>query len=826
MKSVYMIYESLLTPHILGMTTQTDAVIACLQFGNKQYSYSMHIYKLNTSVSLPRAPAGKLCHFFSISRILGRRNRRLCLPRLYPLAIFFGILTGPLVSATAATNKVLENNQWSMISLPSDPGPSATVQTVFADDLPASTYGVSGQWVMYGFNPVAGAYVELTLADSLEAAKGYWMIQATGSAVALDVPAAATEFTGIISEACPSPEGCIATSLSSDGAEETWHLLGRAGDFSLPLSSTRVFTENDICNFGCSPTQANSRNLMHDHFFSYDEASGNYLDINQTQFLEPWSAYWVAVLPRTRLLPGEWLQPIFTPGTTSVTTAQRDAARLLNQASFGPTEDQINRVIQLGGASAWIDDQLAKSPTLHLPVVNARFPDVADGHIGRYYAFWDHALRAEDQLRQRVAFALSEIMVVSDRSNIVGNHGQSLTAYYDVLVNNAFGNFRTLIEQVTLSPAMGVYLSMLANSKPDNATGRRADENYAREIMQLFTIGLVELNEDGTPKEGEPATYTQTDVENLARIFTGWSWNALQWEDDPRNGWRRGENAFVSPMKAFAAHHDMDEKIFLNVPFAAGQTAQEDLAQSLNLLSDHPNVGPFISRQLIQRLVTSNPSNAYVARVAAVFDRNAGGERGDLGAVVKAILMDDEARSTNTVQRSDYGKLREPVLRLSHLWRAFNMQDDVNMGYNNGNQLSQHAPLTANSVFNFFSPTFSPQGAMRDAKLVAPEFQINSETTINNVNTTFMNMIQDDSFNSFFPARLDLDAERALLDSPQGLINRLDLVLFAGDMPPEMRRLLVRYLAENDDPEDISRERLLRDVVALTFLSADYVIQR
>lgn len=505
--------------------------------------------------------------------------------------------------------------------------------------------------------------------------------------------------------------------------------------------------------------------------------------------------------------------------------AQRDAARLLTQATFGPTAAQIKRVVELGGPERWIDEQFRQAPSWHLPIVKARFPEGYDAQIGRYFAFWKHAISAEDQLRQRVAFALSEIMVISERSGALFSHGNSLAAYYDILVKHAFGNFRDLMQDVTLSPAMGVYLSMLGNAKPNPRTGQRSDENFAREFMQLFTIGLVKLNRNGLPKEGNQPTYTQSDVENLARIFTGWTWDTPDWNANAFIGWQPDLRTLERPMKAFEEHHDNDAKVLLGNRFPAGQSAQQDLSQAMDLLFRHPNVGPFISRQLIQRLVTSNPKPAYVSRVAAVFNNNGEGVRGDLGAVVRAILLDRQARDSSIASQSDYGKLREPVLRLSHLWRAFKMRDPINMRYND-RQLSQHAPLTARSVFNFFSPSFSPPGVIRQSGLVAPEFQINSETRINYLNSALMVMIQGDRFYNLFPARLNLDVERSLLDSPDRLINRLDLLLFAGSMSDNTRDILSRYIETNIDSERVERERLLRDVISLAFLSADYTVQR
>ncbi|MFK8081231.1 MAG: DUF1800 family protein [Granulosicoccus sp.] len=756
-------------------------------------------------------------------------SENLCLATSLRLvkASFFGLcllFILPTANVEAASTKSLPSNQWAMISLPADPGPSATVRTVLADDFPAGSYGTSGQWILYSLDANAGVYEELTLDSVLEPAQGYWIYHITGSTVVLDLPSGASEFTGSTGVACPSPEGCISTPLNSSSAP-AWHLLGRAGDSILAFSGTRISGNSEPCIVGCTPLRASYVNALQPQLYTYDPATNSYIVIVDSSPLEPWAGYWLQTLQGANGRDAQWLQPIYSPGTTTATPAQRDAARLLTQATFGTNEQQISSVTQLGGPSEWIDNQIALQPSLHLPIVNARFPEGFDGQIGRYHAFWEHALRADDQLRQRVAFALSEIMVVSENPDPLFSHGQSLAAYYDRLIVHAFGNFRDLMESVALSPTMGVYLSMLGNSKPDPATGRRADENFARELMQLFTIGLVQLNQDGTPVTGEPVTYTQPDVENLARIFTGWAWDVPEFDANPFSGWYPDRGAMERPMRAFPEHHDMDSKVFLGQDFPADQSAEQDMDQALDILFQHPNVGPFISRQLIQRLVTSNPTPAYVQRVARVFNNNGQGERGDLGAVIKAILLDSEARDETVAQRSDFGKLREPILRLSHLWRAFPMRDELDMEYARA-MLTQHAPLSARSVFNFFSPSFSPPGPIRDAGLLAPEYQINSETEINGVNTTLMILIQQEQLYEFFQARLSLDTERSLLDSPPELINRLDLLLFSGGMSAELRQLLLRYMAENDDPEQITRERLLRDVISLAFLSADYTVQR
>ena len=331
-------------------------------------------------------------------------------------------------------------------------------------------------------------------------------------------------------------------------------------------------------------------------------------------------------------------------------------------------------------------------------------------------------MRGSDQLRQRVAWALSQILVTSQVS-LANRYPFGLADYYDMLAHHAFGDFRQLIEEVTLHPMMGVYLSMLGNRKPNAELNIRPDENYARELMQLFTIGLVELNADGTPKldaHNQPIpTYDQAVVEGFAHVFTGWHW-ACTFGSPGNCGFSNTRGTVpnqILPMQLFPEEHDTGAKRLLTYPNAvksvipAGQTAEQDLADALDNIFHHPNVGPFISRQLIQRLVTSNPSPAYVARVSAVFDDDGTGQRGNLGAVVRAILLDAEARAPASTADPDASKLKEPVLRLTQLWRAydgraangryFNINPSVDFG---------QGPLQAPSVFNFYSPFYAPPG--------------------------------------------------------------------------------------------------------------------
>ncbi|MEM0952727.1 MAG: DUF1800 domain-containing protein [Pseudomonadota bacterium] len=482
--------------------------------------------------------------------------------------------------------------------------------------------------------------------------------------------------------------------------------------------------------------------------------------------------------------------------TAAVSVAE--AFQLLNQASFGPTEASVARVLDIG-IEGWIDEQLQQPASLQLPYL-LTFPEDADSvelQTDRVDVWYRNALHGEDQLRQRVAFALSQIMVVSQQGVLV-NGVYALADYYDMLAEDAFGNYRDLIEDVTLHPAMGVYLSMLGNEKPDSARNIRPDENYARELMQLFSIGLVELNSDGSQKVdamGLPVpTYDQSVIEGFSHVYTGWNWAGA-----PSFQFARPtiENQAL-PMQLYPDFHDTGSKKLLNgVVLPPGQSGEEDLSAALDNVFNHPNVGPFIAIRLIQRLVTSNPSPAYVARVAGVFDNDGSGVRGNLGAVVKAILMDPEARGSAPSQTG--GKLKEPILRVTQLWRVYDAQSSVG-GYPLVESfiLFGQGPLQSPSVFNFFSPFYAPAGEIRDAGLVAPELQIATEYQ----NTLFTNLmlLQTFSFNqasdSLRPEDIfiDISEEMSLVDDIDALIDRVAGKLLGGEISAALRQELTGML--------------------------------
>lgn len=467
-------------------------------------------------------------------------------------------------------------------------------------------------------------------------------------------------------------------------------------------------------------------------------------------------------------------------------TTREEAFRLLEQTTYGARLEDIETAAALG-PNGWIDRQMTTPVTWMLTEMGRANSDRWNEHVN---VWWRQAIKAEDQLRQRVAFALSEIFVVSGTDSL-GGEQEGLANYYDILLRNAFGNYRTLLEEVTLNPVMGEYLSMKGNHKPDPEQNIRPDENYARELLQLFSIGLEQLNPDGTPVPGPDGvavpTYDQAVVEGFAHVFTGWHFaNAEKFR------WAKNED-YLSPMRAFEDFHDTGEKQLLRGFRApAGQTAAQDMTTALDNVFNHPNVGPFIVKQLIKRLVTSNPSPGYVRDVAAVFDRNAAGERGNLGSTIKAILMHREAREGHIERPETFGKVKEPLLRVTQLWRAFE-PERIPAGFNYAwaaNELAQ-APLVSPSVFNFFRPDFAPPGEIADAGLVAPEMEILDETSMITLTgrllagSIWSNNYKADLNGDYIA--IDITREMQLEPDRDALLDHLDLLLLGGRMSDGLR---------------------------------------
>lgn len=522
-----------------------------------------------------------------------------------------------------------------------------------------------------------------------------------------------------------------------------------------------------------------------------------------------------------------------------------EAYRFLNQATFGATEAEAQRLIALGDStnsySRWLDEQFAKSPSLQLPYVTAAVPNPipAGFNIGslqaqRVEAWFQNSLNGDDQLRQRVAFALSEIMVVSQVGALV-NFPLSLADYYDMLARDAFGDFRKLLEDVTLHVSMGIYLSMLGNQKPNPALNIRPDENYARELMQLFSIGLVELNTDGTPRlvsNQTVSTYDQSIIEGFANVYTGWRYAG---GTSFANAGRATLANQVQPMQAYPEQHSTGSKKILSYAGAAlttippNQTPAQDFANALDNIFNHPNVGPFISKQLIQKLVTSNPSAAYVARVAAVFNSDSQGRRGNLQSVIRAILLDSEARSAPTTQSA--GKIKEPLLRLTQLWRAYGARAASGKytaaAAGGPSATFAQGPLQAGSVFNFFSPFFAPTGEIADQNLVAPEMQLATEYN----NTQFMNFFWVQAI-ARTTAQTGLGADVVVIDTTQeqaaandseALVNRVAEKLLGGQMSAELK---ASVKAQVDRTATTVPNTRVADAIYLVATAPEFVLQR
>ncbi len=557
--------------------------------------------------------------------------------------------------------------------------------------------------------------------------------------------------------------------------------------------------------------------------------------------------------------------PTPTPTTSSVFETEQATARFLTRATFGPTEDDL---VALTGAEAsqWFVNELSKPATLISPSVSADLaPARAAGDDIDFrqrnaagIAFWRNAVAADDQLRQRVAFALSQIFVVSDQDSTLAEFPEAVAYFQDLLIANAFGNFRDLLEDVTYSPAMAVYLTYLQNQKGDPVTGRLPDENYAREIMQLFTIGLVRLEPDGavrTDVDGAPIeTYTNEDITGLARVFTGLSLDANEFFFDFAD---TGAGVLAEPLATFPEFHSELEKSFLGTTIPANTGPEASIDAALDTLFSHPNVAPFIARQLIQRLVASAPSPGYVARVAAAFEAGAftlpdgaavgAGARGDLAATVAAILFDEEALDPASLTDDAFGKVREPIVRWATWARAFNASSatpEFNIPLwdtSSPDELAQH-PYRSPSVFNFYRPGYVAPGALTGAAgLTMPELQIvnaNSTAGYANFMTSFIFSFQEGAVDNEFvdaeDARTslipDYSAEIALADDPDALLDRLDRLLTYGALSPETRAAIIDVVSQipldiGDPDFDGGRLRVQMAVLLLT-TSPDFIVQR
>jgi uncharacterized protein (DUF1800 family) len=531
-------------------------------------------------------------------------------------------------------------------------------------------------------------------------------------------------------------------------------------------------------------------------------------------------------------------------GAPVATATAEESARLLTQATFGPTDSDITTMTQ-SSLSAWVDNQLAMPVSAsHLSFMDQRLaalqaanPAATLGANEFYQSFWTQAATSPDQLRQRVKFALSQIFVISLSDPNIDVRGAA--SYYDMLGANAFGNFRQLLEAVTLHPMMGVYLTYLANQRESGT--RTPDENYAREVMQLMTIGLVQLNTDGSAKtdaSGQPlATYSTSDIQGLAKVFTGISWYSASPSNSTFGGGGRNPASYVTPMIFYPNFHSISQKAFLGAVIGASATSDVagDLKIAMDTLYNHPNVGPFIALRLIQQLVTSNPSPAYVSRVASAFNNNGSGVRGDMKAVIRAILLDPEARDMAAVGSTSFGKLREPVVRLSNWMRAFNATSQTgNWAVNStsANTSLSESPLTSSSVFNFWRPGFVPPSTTQlgSRNLLAPEFQAVDEVTV----AGYINTINS-AINTGIGAGTDVRSaytnEIAIADNPTALIDRLNRLLLYGQMSSSLRASVTSginsiNITGTQAQMDTAKLNRVKLAVLMVMASPEYLAQR
>ena len=531
-------------------------------------------------------------------------------------------------------------------------------------------------------------------------------------------------------------------------------------------------------------------------------------------------------------------------------------SRFLGQSTLGANYETIMSVAQKG-EEKWLEEQFALQPEFLLEdyvqeltrwaadSILTQGGDVTRIEPQRYYwhfGWWKYVMTTQDLLRSRVALALSEIMVISELPQL-REVPLSLANYYDMLMRNSFGNFRDLLEDVTFHPAMGVYLTHMNNPKSDITINRFPDENYAREVMQLFTIGLYELNSDGSRKlDGVNfiPTYDNEDIQEFAKIFTGMTWgdNFLFGRNPTR------EESYTVPMQMYNFWHEPGPKTLLNgklVPDRNPVDGLADVKDALDNLFNHPNVGPFIGKLLIQRLVKSNPSPEYIGRVTAAFDDNGQGVRGDMKAFLKAILLDPEARACPNMDDAFGGMLREPMVRYTHASRAFNAASEEGTFRNRMDDfynLTFQRPLGSPSVFNFFQSNYQPIGSVEENNLVAPEFQITNSVSImgygNELHDWVMrdydvmqhsDIFRGEATTNYHRVNLDLSHEIQLGEEGKidELIERLDLVLTHGQMTDKTKGIIKKAIS--DFPEHRAYMRG-RTAIFLTMMSPDYLIFR
>ncbi len=543
--------------------------------------------------------------------------------------------------------------------------------------------------------------------------------------------------------------------------------------------------------------------------------------------------------------------------------SMEDASRFLAQSTLGADASLIEYTAQIGYES-WLEEQFDIPPTYtgdRLEQVLNTWASIADtvpsNEVYSLFfraAWWDAILTSEDLLRQRIALALSEIFVISDQTDQLFLTGRGMADYYDMLLKHALGNYRDLLMDITLHPCMGLYLSHLNNPRANPQRNTHPDENYAREIMQLFSIGLYELNPDGSRKTDEEgnfiATYTNEDIAEFAKVFTGLYGAAFRdyvvdmaiemGTEVPEDVFFGANFAFIDPtqpMIMFQQAHEPGRKFLLrDQTIPALQPGIEDIEEAIDNLFYHPNVGPFIGRLLIQRLVKSNPSPGYISRVSATFNDNGAGVRGDMTAVIRTILLDPEARDCQASMDPIAGMLREPIVRYTHLMRAFRASSIFDTYISTGQRFRNATgqfPMNSPSVFNFFLPDYQPNGPIAQQDLFAPEFQIhNTTSSIGYVNEVYNWLIEGNIlpiyFNNPDPTELgfgtgllNLEKEIALAKEPDALLEHLNIIMAHGQLSERSLAIIRNSLLQI--PVDNAEARV-RLALYLIMISPDYAI--
>lgn len=769
------------------------------------------------------------------SNICLEANRYWCIVKVKVLVLLLALgWCGSVLPSP--TGYVLESSQWHQLVIPGK-SDRVTIRDLFADDLPATQYNLT--WVIYLFDAADGVYRNPGLDGTLAQSAGFWIVQTTGLPVVLDLPVNIESATTQPSSACTTSR-CSIVNLTALAEQSSYQMVGSALATNVSSDMLRLQTEpvDSICANGCDLSEAVQHQYMSAPLWRWDAEQAAYVDLYQAGSINTWQSFWLQTRPAAYTAQPRLLFPEVDPHAPLAERAQ--ASRFLAQATFGPTTELIDTVVH-SGIEDWINAQI------ELPVTSMREafdalqavnPSSAPSRDWIFETFWRHAVEAEDQLRQRIAFALSQIFVISLREGAVASFPRGAADFYSVLERGAFGNFRNLLQEITLHPMMGAYLSHLGNEKGNAETGRVPDENFAREIMQLFSIGLHELNEDGTVKKNAQGelieTYSNEDVKGLARVFTGFSWAGPDTSIGRFQGWISVPDRDILPMQPYPQFHSTLEKRFLGTVINGQSTsnAMQDLEIALDSLFYHPNVGPFIGKQLIQRLVTSNPSTAYVARVAAVFSNNGEGERGDLSAVVKAILLDDEARNGELISVPTQGRVREPILRLAHWMRSFNARPADNryllLGTDDPATSIGMTVLRSPSVFNFYRPGYVPSNTpIADAGLVSPEMQITHETSMAGYLNFMLNAVElgTGSGNSISSR---YETEVKLSHNPNKLVEHLNVLLMHGSMSESLQQWLLQAIGTVDLPAsgDQSEARLqrVRIAVYLALSSPEYIV--